>query len=121
MGEKRSYAPDPRPAKRIKDPAVMKRLHLRGVVCVLCGNKGSLHHIYPKGQGGDDAESNLCALCGSGTSGHHGLIEDGDVQTRIALGAHLYLDRPDFMFYLQAKLGEGAAREWLRQKFFLSV
>jgi len=113
--------PDPKPVKRIKDKAVMKRLHTRGVICVLCGNKASLHHIYPKGQGGDDVESNLIGLCGDGTSGHHGLIEDGDVVTRISLGAYLFLERPDFMFYIQGKIGEEAGREWLRRRLFLSI
>lgn len=118
---KRSYLPDFKKPKRIKDRQVMKRLHLKGVVCVLCGNPASLHHIYPKGQGGDDVESNLVALCGSGTTGHHGLIEDGDVVTRIALGSFLYIERPDFFFYLQGKLGEEEGREWLRQRYFLSI
>jgi hypothetical protein len=113
--------PDWKPAKRVKDKGVMKRLHVRGVVCVICGNKASLHHLYPRGQGGDDVESNLIGLCGSGTTGCHGLIENGDVVARIALGAYLYLERPDFFFYLQAKLGESEGREWLKQRYFLSI
>jgi hypothetical protein len=118
---KRTYEPDPRPARRIKNPSVMRRLHVQGLICVLCGNQASLHHLYPKGQGGDDVESNLIALCGDGVSGHHGLIEDGDVVTRISLGAYLFLERPDFMFYMQGKLGEEEGREWLRQRFYIRV
>jgi 5-methylcytosine-specific restriction endonuclease McrA len=120
-GEKRSYAPDPRPEKRIKDPAVMKALHVRGVVCALCGNPGTLDHIYPKGQGGDDVPSNLMGLCGGGTSGCHGLKHSEDVYTRIQIGEHLVEDRPDFMFYIQGKLGETEGREWLRKRFFIHV
>jgi hypothetical protein len=118
---KRSYAPDPKPAKRIKDPKVMKSLHIRGVICVLCGNPATLHHVYPKGQGGDDLPENLVGLCGDGVSGEHGLIEHGDVATRLALGAYLVENRPDVIFYLQDKLGEEAGREWLRQRFFISL
>ncbi len=121
MSEKRSYEPDPRPEKRIKDPAVMRGLHHRGVICVICGKPASLHHIYPTGQGGDDVESNLIGLCGDGAQGHHGLYHAGDTRTKITLGAFIQEERSDFVFYLQGKLGEEAAREWLRQKFFLSV
>lgn len=113
--------PDWKPLKRIKDKTVMKRLHVKGVICVLCGRKASLHHIYPKSQGGDDVTSNLVGLCGDGVQGHHGKIENGDVVTRVSLGTYLYLERPDFMFYMQGKLGEEAGREWLRQKYFLSI
>lgn len=105
----------------MKDSSVMKRLHRKGPTCVLCGNPGSLHHLYPRGQGGDDVESNLVPLCGSGTTGHHGKIENNDVLTRTSLGVYLYLERPDFMFYIQGKLGETEGREWLRRRFFIHV
>jgi hypothetical protein len=113
--------PDWKPAKRVKNPKVMKSLHVRGVICVLCGNPASLHHVYPKGQGGDDVFENLVGLCGSGTTGHHGSIENGDVPTRIELGAHITADRPDIVFYLQDKLGEEEGREWLRQRFYMRL
>ncbi len=113
--------PDPKPTKRVKDKKVLKKLHLKGVRCVLCNNAGSLHHIYPTGQGGDDVESNLLGLCGDGVSGHHGAIEANDVVTRICVGDYLISERPDFMFYLQGKLGEERGREWLRRKYFMSI
>lgn len=112
---------DPKPAKRIKDPSVAKELHLRGVICVLCGNWGSLHHIYPRGQGGDDVTANLVGLCGDGVSGHHGLIEGGDVVTRMALGEYISDHRADTVFYVQQKLGEEEGREWMRQKFYMPL
>lgn len=112
--------PDPKPVKRQKNPKVMKGLHAKGVVCVLCGNPGSLHHIYPRSQGGDDVESNLCGLCGTGCTGHHGMIENGDVAARLELGAFLVAERPDVFFYFQGKLGEEAGREWLRQRFYIT-
>lgn len=99
----------------------MKNLHAKGVVCVMCGTPASLHHIYPRGQGGDDVESNLIGLCGDGVTGHHGLMEANDIWTRIWLGEYLAQHRPDLMFYMQGKLGEEAGREWLRQKFFLAI
>ena len=35
----------------------------------------SIHHRLPRSRGGDDSPLNLVALCGSGTTGCHGLIE----------------------------------------------
>lgn len=110
--------PDPKPGKRVKDKALMKRLHTRGVICVLCGKPGSLHHIYPRGQGGDDLPENLVGLCGHGTSGEHGLVESGDVATLMELGLYIVDERPDVVVYLQTKLGEEAGLEWLRRKFY---
>lgn len=113
--------PDPKPLKRIRDAKVMKRLHGRRVWCVLCGNRGSLHHVYPRGQGGDDVSENLVGLCGDGVRGHHGLIESGDVTTRMELGDYLYASRPDTVLYLRYKLGFGEGSEWLRQRFFMRL
>jgi hypothetical protein len=107
--------------KRQKNPKVMKKLHSRGVTCVLCRDPGSLHHVYPRGQGGDDVEENIVGLCGSGSSGHHGLIEDGDVAARHELGAYIMAERPDIVFYMQGKLGEEAGREWLRKRLYMSI
>lgn len=113
--------PDPKPAKRIKNTKVMKGLHARGVVCVLCGNPGTLHHVYARGQGGDDVPENLVGLCGDGVRLHHGAIENGDVQARMQLGEYLMAERADVIFYIQDKLGEEAGREWLRQRFLISI
>lgn len=121
MNSKRSYEPDWKREKRVKNPKAMKALHVRGVICALCGNPGSLHHVYPRGQGGDDLPENLVGLCGSGTTGHHGLIENGDVPARLELGAVLLTDRPDVIFYMTGKLGEEEGREWLRQRFYMRL
>lgn len=112
---------DPKPAKRVKNPKVMRDKHVRGVICVLCGDPGSLHHVYPKGQGGDDVPENLVGLCGDGTRGHHGQVENGDVWARQELGAVLLTDRPDVIFYMTGKLGEEAGREWLRQRLYMQL
>lgn len=114
--------PDWKPPKRIRDASLMRRIHLRGgVICVLCGNRGTLHHVYPRGQGGDDVERNLIGLCGDGVTGHHGLIEDGDVAARIELGDYILGERRDIIGYMQDKLGSERGLEWLRQRLFMSV
>lgn len=108
-------------APRIRDALLMKRLHLRGVICVLCGEPASLHHVYPRGQGGDDLEANLVGLCGHGTAGHHGLIEDGDLTTRADLGEWILEQREDTIEYMIGKLGDPEGREWMRQRFFIDL
>jgi len=118
---KRTYEPDWKPAKRQKNPKVMKSLHIRGVTCVLCGEPGTLHHIYPKGQGGDDVEENLIGLCGSGTTGCHGLITGEDEITRRDLGQYLLLQRPDAISYIISKLGEEAGKAWLARRLLIAL
>lgn len=108
-------------APRVRDALLMKRLHKRGVICVLCGYPGTLHHVYPRGQGGDDVEANFVGLCGDGTTGHHGLIEDRDTDARLNLGEYIAMERDDTIDYLVGKLGAEEAKEWLRRRFFIDV
>ena len=85
--------PDPKPTKRVRNPKVLKGLHSKRVFCVLCGKPGSLHHIYPRGQGGDDVEDDLIGLFGDGVGGHHGLIESGNVAVRLELKTFIMAER----------------------------
>lgn len=76
---------DPKPAARIVDRKAFAELHesatraARG--CQVCGlvwryQPGlSIHHIVPRGQGGDDVPANFALLCGHGTAGCHGDVE----------------------------------------------
>ena len=109
--------PDLKRAPRIKDPALMRRLHLRWRSCALCGQGGgrrSLHHIYPKGQGGDDLVGNLVMLCGHGTAGCHGRVEAHYGPTMHELRAHIDGRRSDVIEYLDGKLGSmEKALAWL--------
>lgn len=59
-------------------------------VCVRLTATGltvTFHHLVPKGSPyfGSDVEDNWVPLCGSGTSGHHGLVEARDRQVSRAL------------------------------------
>ena len=69
--------PDPKPAKRIKDPALMKRLHLEleGEPCDRdCGRIGvALHHKVFRSHGGGDTRDNLEWLCRFHHDSAHGL------------------------------------------------
>lgn len=108
----------------------MARLHLDPRGCPLCfldpdrGVHGiSLHHLLPKGAPyhGDDVEANLEFLCGSGTTGHHGLIEAGDAHACALLGSWVKAKRPDFLGYLQGKLrSQDAASAWLERHLYLA-
>lgn len=115
-----SGQPDPRPPRRIKDRALMKLKHNQGGVCALadhtCASTLNLHHIWARSQGGDDVDANLVWLCGSGTTGHHGRVEDHDAETLLALRVVLLRDRPDTLQYLSDKLGPPhAVADWLER------
>lgn len=95
---------DPKPPARVRDPELLRRLHLRWQECALCHGTAhsegrlSLHHIakHPR----DDVEGNLVMLCGDGVRGCHGKIEARDPETRAKLRAHIRERRPDVLRYL---------------------
>ena len=89
---------DPRPPKRIKasreEWETLRDEKLRGVACRVCSASPlaahmTLHHLVSKSLGGDDVAANLVALCGSGTTGCHGLVEARDPWACSVLGARL--------------------------------
>lgn len=47
-------------------------------VCRGCGEHKpvTFHHLVPRSLGGDDVPDNILPLCGHGTAGCHGKIED---------------------------------------------
>ena len=69
---------DPKPARRIVDPAAGRDKVLLEGRCRVCGRTWGLNraHLVPKGQRGDDVDSNIVPLCGSGTTGCHGKLTD---------------------------------------------
>lgn len=108
--------PDPKRAARIKLPPRDYRLLLRRMreafpVCELCEERASetAHHVVPRGQGGDDLDVNLAMLCGDGTRGCHGRVEES-AHYRSKLRAKL---RPETVAYAIARMGEG----WLDGKY----
>lgn len=131
---------DPKPPSKTRDRsgafaqvAVLRAEH----GCVACGRPpGSVHHVLPKGQGGDDASENTVLLCGDGASGCHGafhgspyladvrsvgapLVERRDrawVARRI--GEHIARHRPDTLAYLGGKLGVGGMA-WLQRVYLV--
>jgi hypothetical protein len=65
---------------------------------------------------GDDVRANLVTLCGSGTTGHHGDVEQHLGDARRALGLHILAERPDTIDYLSGKLGsQDRALAWLER------
>ena len=57
---------------------------MTGTCCIVCGNYGTnRHHEPPKGTGGEKSwNGNLVSLCGSGTTGCHGLRHAGRLKLR---------------------------------------
>ena len=113
--------PDWKPASRKVRKGATKRARERQPICVICGDHAeSTHHVYPRGQGGDDVPHNFVSTCGHGTAGCHGLLESEDEDTRRALGVHITKSRPDVILYLRTKLGVDQGNEWLRRHLFVN-
>jgi hypothetical protein len=90
--------------------------------CACCGGpSATAHHVIARGQGGDDVRENLVALCGSGTTGCHGLVEDENELALLALGRHIARERPDVVFYVCSKLGPGAGPAWFERRLGVVV
>lgn len=124
---KRTYTPDPKPAPRprkqtrVIDKDATKRARLAHPSCVICGDLATnSHHVLARSQGGDDVPACLASLCGSGTSGCHGLIEANDEAARRALGEHLVLARQDTLEYVRSKFGVVAGNDWLARRLFIT-
>jgi 5-methylcytosine-specific restriction endonuclease McrA len=91
----RIFRPDPKDGPRVSAlPEEWYRLRrVKDGPCRVCGYRAtSLHHLVPRSLGGDDVEQNLVPLCGSGTTGCHGLVEEGDPAARRGLRRSLKKD-----------------------------
>ena len=66
-------------AGRTREPVDMT-----GTCCIVCGRYGTnRHHEPPKGLGGERAwKGNFVSLCGSGTTGCHGLYHARKLKLR---------------------------------------
>lgn len=110
----------PKKEKRKVDKQATKRAVSKQRSCGICGERSATgHHVISRGQGGDDVPANIVALCGSGTTGCHGEIENNNVSARRKLGEHLVLDRTDVIFYVKEKLGDTAGDDWLARRLFI--
>jgi hypothetical protein len=113
---KKSYEPDWKTPKRVKNPKAMKAVHAKGCVCVLnCGRQGHTHHLIFRSQGGPDENWNLACLCRT----HHDLIHAEDDATRTLLGQHLVMERPDALEGIRDFLGAERGNEWLTRRLNL--
>jgi 5-methylcytosine-specific restriction endonuclease McrA len=69
--------PDPKPPKRIRDPAAIRRyrLSMRGEPCEDCELRTGIHahHKVFRSQGGSDTAEGLTWLCGACHDARHGI------------------------------------------------
>lgn len=109
---KKTYQPDPKPTKRVKDKKAGKTVHAAGCFCVLnCGAPAEAHHVLFRSQGGDDDPANMCCLCDD----HHHKIHAEDAATKVLLGEHILAERPDTAAYLAAKAGA----DWIERRLLM--
>lgn len=139
---------DFKPERRIVNLDALRRARLRWDACAACGgDPGSVHHVLPRGEQGDDVEGNLMVLCGNGTLGCHGALH-GNPYTltrghegirRTERGSELWADykteridaawvkerigmtiarsRPDVVAYFVNKLGATAGLDYLARVY----
>jgi len=60
-------------------------------------------------------------LCGSGTTGCHGLVEARSAVTLRLLWEHIDICRPDVVDYLYDRMGDEQAKAWLRRNLYADV
>lgn len=114
-------APKQRKPTRTIDRSATAKACLEWRECP-CGKPSATgHHVLSRGQGGDDVPANILPLCGSGTTGCHGLLENEDEKTRRMVGRWVKKHRPDTIVYVKGKLGDVAGRDWLKRRLFLTV
>lgn len=109
--------PDWKSEPVVRDPELLKLLHVEWTECALCGvsvGKLSLHHILKRPR--DDLRGNLVMVCGHGTAGCHGFIESHSPEHKAVLGLYIVEYRPDTIEHLDWRLG-GRERtlEWLQR------
>jgi hypothetical protein len=98
----------------------MRRALVAQPICVVCGDHArSAHHVYPRGQGGDDTPENLVSVCGDGVQGCHGLLHAEQTFARWRVGRYLQSSRPDTIAYVQSKLGNEMGLAWLKRRYFI--
>jgi hypothetical protein len=125
-----SGQPHPKPEKRKRKPirVIDRKATTRAVLahpgCSICPAPAATgHHVLARGAPhfGDDLPENIVALCGSGTTGCHGLIESADRDARARLGRFLLDHRQDTLDYLSGQIGAGYAQEWLRRHLHVTT
>jgi len=100
--------PDPKPAKRIRDPNAAVEKLLRDRVCRSCGEWATEgHHIVHRSLGGDDVTANIMPLCRKCHRRYH----DG-----VSLIVEL---ADDELLYVGEKMGAEGGAEYVRRRYGL--
>lgn len=113
----KAVTPQPKAPPRVIDPdAGRAKLRAEGR-CRLCSRPGhtvqlSRHHLIPRGQLGGDVDANLVPLCGHGSAGCHGDVEQYRNQARAKLRARLTEDEIRYVYRRMAQLGRNG-EAWL--------
>ena len=120
---------DPKPLSRSRRPIreVDRTATLRACLTYRecpCGAPAATgHHVLARGSPyfGDDVVENIVPLCGSGTTGCHGQVENEDELALMMLGLHIATYRPDVCVYVLEKLGVEAGLDWFRRRLYVRV
>jgi hypothetical protein len=114
--------PDPKPPRRRKDAAARKRAALASDECCACGRSDlelNQHHILYGADGRHDDPRNLVPVCGSGTTGCHGLAHAADPATLRKIGEAV-ASEPARIAYLKERLGDRAL-DYMRRRYGVAL
>jgi HNH endonuclease len=105
---------DPRPRRRVKDTAAVRRKVRQDVACRACGEPSSDgHHILYRSKGGDDVEDNVVGLCHDCHMALHKWLTEGGL-IRAEVGKRL---RPEEIRYVLDRLGDDPGRVFLERYY----
>lgn len=90
----------------------MRSCEIRAPGC-LGSSTLSVHHVYPRSQGGDDVEANFVMGCGDGVAGCHGKMHAKDPEALNCLYDYIMRWRADTLAYLVQKLGATEGMDYL--------
>lgn len=88
-------------------------LHLATDCCEITGRTGRLHahHAIRRSHSGDDVLGNILMI----SDDLHAAYHQADTEALRLVATHIVSSRPDTMLYLNHKLGEEGAKEWIRR------
>jgi hypothetical protein len=87
--------------------------------CRVCGGPASnFHHAPPRSLGGINVADAGGPVCGSGTTGCHGELEEGDAVARVAYGQNMTSDEIAYVLWL---FGEARGRQYLEDEYGVAV
>lgn len=120
-----SGEPDPRPPRREKDRAAVKKARLLADECAnpRCRKSNvrlSIHHVLYGADGRHDDPRNFLPLCGDGVAGCHGGAHHADQNVLHGIGEAIAA-RPEMIALVKERLGDERGLDYLRRRYGMTL